>query len=69
MSSTFKILAGGSMSGKTYKLCREVLEAAYENPDKNFIIIIPDQAGNAYEKKLIEMNRMFCGRPGFMKWA
>ena len=56
MEAEFKVLAGSSMSGKTYKLCSDVLKEAYENPLTDFIFVVPDQAGNAYEKKLIEMN-------------
>ena len=62
----FRVLAGSSMSGKTYKLSRDVLEGAYKNPRQNYIIVVPDQMGNAYEKKLIEMNRKLYDRPGFM---
>ncbi|MBP3232852.1 MAG: exodeoxyribonuclease V subunit gamma [Eubacterium sp.] len=62
----FKVTAGPAMSGKTYKLCKNVLQEAYKHPDQSFIIVIPDQIGNAYEKKLIEMNNELYGRPGFM---
>lgn len=62
----YKVTAGRSMSGKTYKLCKDVLEEAFRNPKQNYIIVIPDQMGNAYEKKLIEMNRLMFERPGFM---
>ncbi|MCR5543695.1 MAG: PD-(D/E)XK nuclease family protein [Eubacterium sp.] len=66
MEAEFKVLAGSSMSGKTYKLCSDVLKEAYENPLTDFIFVVPDQAGNAYEKKLIEMNSKLYDRPGFM---
>ncbi len=66
MDKDFNILVGPAMSGKTYKLCRDTLEQAYENPDKNYVYVVPDQAGNEYEKKLINMNRALFGRPGFM---
>ncbi len=66
METAFDIVAGVSMSGKTYKLCRDTLKEAYDHPEKNYIIVVPDQAGNAYEKKLIEMNKELYGRPGFM---
>ena len=66
MEKRFSILAGPSMSGKTYKLCSDILKAAHDNPKDKFIIVIPEQAGNAYEKKLIDMNRKMYGRSGFM---
>ena len=42
------------------------MKDAYKHPRQNYIIVIPDQVGNAYEKKLIEMNNELYGRPGFM---
>ena len=66
MDSAFKIIAGPSMSGKTYKLCTDILKQAEEHPSENFLIIIPEQVGNAYEKKLIDLNRKLYGHPGFM---
>ena len=66
MSSKFEILAGPAMSGKTYKLCERVLQEAHDNPQKSFIVVVPEQAGNAYEKKLIEMSRNMFGAPGFL---
>ena len=66
MSSKFEILAGPAMSGKTYKLCERVLREAHDNPQKSFIVVVPEQAGNAYEKKLIEMSRDMFGTPGFL---
>ena len=66
MSARFELLAGDSMTGKTYSLARQVLEEAHAYPDKKFYIIVPEQAGNAYEKKLIQMNQALFGTPGFM---
>ena len=66
MSSKFEILAGPAMSGKTYKLCERVLREAHDNPQKSFVVVVPEQAGNAYEKKLIEMSRGMFGTPGFL---
>ena len=65
MEARFEILAGPSMSGKTYSLCSDTLEQARLNPNKNYILIVPEQAGNAYEKKLIEMSRDKYNIPGF----
>ena len=66
MSARFELVAGDSMTGKTYSLARQVLEEAHAYPDKKFYIIVPEQAGNAYEKKLIQMNQALFGTPGFM---
>ncbi|MCR5227842.1 MAG: PD-(D/E)XK nuclease family protein [Eubacterium sp.] len=66
MSARFEMLAGASMTGKTYSLSKQVLEEAHANPDKRYYIVVPEQSGNAYEKKLIQMNQALFGAPGFM---
>ena len=65
MSANFEVLIGPSMSGKTYQLSKQVLTEAYENPDKNYIVVVPEQSGNAYEKSLIKLNKALFQRPGF----
>ena len=65
MSAKFEVLIGPSMSGKTYQLSKQVLTEAYENPDKNYIVVVPDQSGNAYERSLIKLNKALFQRPGF----
>ena len=66
MCARFEMLAGASMTGKTYSLSKQVLEEAHANPDKRYYIVVPEQSGNAYEKKLIQMNQALFGAPGFM---
>ena len=66
MGARFEMLAGASMTGKTYSLSKQVLEEAHANPDKRYYIVVPEQSGNAYEKKLIQMNQALFGAPGFM---
>ncbi len=65
MSAKFEVLVGPSMSGKTYQLSKQVLTEAFENPDKNYIVVVPEQSGNAYERSLIKMNKALFQRPGF----
>ena len=62
----FEIYAGLAGSGKTYEMCERLLRQANAEPEKSFIVVIPEQVANAYEKKLIEMNRELYGRSGFM---
>lgn len=64
--SGFEIYAGLAGSGKTYELCERLLREAHDHPERSFVVIIPEQAANAYEKKLIEMNMRLFGRGGFM---
>ncbi len=66
MESGFEILAGTSRSGKTYTLCTWVLKEANKHPENEYIVVVPEQVGNEYEKKLIEMNYELFGHPGFM---
>ena len=65
MSANFEVLIGPAMSGKTTTLCEQVLKEAHDNPDKNYIMVIPEQSGNAYEKRLIKMSKSLFQRPGF----
>ena len=38
-----QIIVGGSGSGKSTKVCDDILKAATENPKKNYFVIVPDQ--------------------------
>lgn len=38
-----QIITGGSGSGKSTKVCEDIIRAAGENPEKNFFVIVPDQ--------------------------
>ena len=38
-----QIIVGGSGSGKSTKVCDDILKAAGENPKKNYFVIVPDQ--------------------------
>lgn len=38
-----QIITGGSGSGKSTKICKEILKAGEENPKKNYFVIVPDQ--------------------------
>ena len=62
----YQILAGPARSGKTTELCKWILDQAYKYPDKKYIMVVPEQVSNAYEKKLIEMSRDMFGAPGFL---
>ena len=62
----YQILAGPARSGKTTELCKWILDQAYKYPDKKYIMVVPEQVSNAYEKKLIRMNSELHNRPGFL---
>ena len=38
-----QIIVGGSGSGKSTKICDDILKIATENPKKNYFVIVPDQ--------------------------
>ncbi len=38
-----QIIVGGSGSGKSTKICDDILKAAEDNPKKNYLVIVPDQ--------------------------
>ena len=66
MNMKYQILAGPARSGKTTELCKWILDQADQFPDRRFIMVVPEQVSNAYEKKLIQMNQALFGTPGFM---
>lgn len=38
-----QIITGGSGSGKSTKVCEDIIRAAIQEPQKNFFVIVPDQ--------------------------
>ena len=62
----YQILAGPARSGKTTELCKWILDQADQFPDRRFIMVVPEQVSNAYEKKLIMMNDELHNKPGFL---
>ena len=66
MNMKYQILAGPARSGKTTELCKWILDQADQFPDRRFIMVVPEQVSNAYEKKLIMMNDELHNKPGFL---
>lgn len=58
--------AGSASSGKSEALYCEILKEAIKHPEKQYKIIVTQQATNEVEKRLIELNQKLFGRPGFM---
>lgn len=66
MRAQNELYIGPSGSGKSAALSRYLLEEAYKNPDKNYILIVPDQSASAYEKRLLRMNGELFGISGLL---
>ena len=54
-----QIIVGGSGSGKSTKICDDILKAATENPKKNYFVIVPDQF--TMQTQMDFVNRSPCG--------
>ncbi len=51
-----KILSGASGSGKTYILYRHLIERAIAEPEKKFILMVPEQSSLQAQKKIVSMH-------------
>ena len=52
----YKYYFGASGSGKSYKLKKDIIEMSQKYPDKNFILIVPDQFTMQTQKEMVEMH-------------
>ena len=50
MSFKSEMYIGPSGAGKSTALMKSILTEAHLNPDKNFILIVPDQSASVFEK-------------------
>ncbi len=65
MGAEIKILAGPAGSGKSNRLYEELIRDAYRNRDRQFFLIVPEQAGSSMEQRILRMNKRITGRDGF----
>ena len=65
MGAEVEILLGPAGSGKTSATYREMVDAAYREPGRQFYLIVPEQAGSSTEQRVLSVNRERTGRPGF----
>ena len=66
MSFKSEMYIGPSGAGKSAALSKDILTEAHKNPDKNYILIVPDQSASVFEKKLLSMNDKMFGIPGLL---
>ena len=52
-----KIIAGPANSGKSQRLCREIVEAAAGAPGENFIAIVPEQFTLQMQRRIVETSK------------
>ena len=52
----FKIIIGPANSGKSQRLCREMVKAAKTAPDENFIAIVPEQFTLQMQRRVVEIS-------------
>jgi ATP-dependent nuclease, subunit B len=66
MSYKFEMYIGPSGAGKSSALAKNLLTEAHNNPNKNYILVVPDQSASSFEKRLIAMNDELFGIPGLL---
>ena len=53
----FKIIVGPANSGKSQRLCREIVKAAENASDENFIALVPEQFTLQMQRRVVETSR------------
>ena len=57
MENKLRFILGASGSGKSEILFRELIEKSVKNPDKNYIIVVPEQFTLETQKKVVTMHK------------
>ena len=66
MLSDIELYVGPAGSGKSEALSEWVLKEAHEHPDKNYILMVPDQSASGFEQRLIRKNDKLFNVPGLI---
>lgn len=56
MENKLRFILGASGSGKSEILFRELIDKAMDNPNKNYIILVPEQFTLETQKKVVTMH-------------
>ncbi|MCR5608223.1 MAG: hypothetical protein K6G26_04090, partial [Lachnospiraceae bacterium] len=51
-----EFVIAGSGAGKTYHVCNEIINKSIENPDGNYIIIVPEQYTLQTQKEMVRLH-------------
>ncbi len=52
---SLQIIAGASGSGKSYRLFQNIIKSSMEHPDKNYIVVVPEQFTMSTQKELVRL--------------
>lgn len=52
---SLQIIAGASGSGKSYRLFQNIIKSSIEHPDKNYIVVVPEQFTMSTQKELVRL--------------
>ncbi len=66
MSAKVDFIIGGSGSGKSTYLKERIADEAVKNPDKKYIMIVPEQAASMTERDMVKIMSLRHGKNGFM---
>ncbi len=61
----FEVVAGIAGSGKSYQLYQRIIKEAHNNPDKRYILIVPEQVASNLERIMIDLSESMYHAPGF----
>ena len=50
---SLQIIAGASGSGKSYRLFQNIIKSSMEHPEKNYIVVVPEQFTMSTQKELV----------------
>lgn len=53
---SLQLILGSSGSGKSYQLYQQIIEKSIENPDTNYLVIVPEQFTMQTQKDLVAMH-------------
>ena len=66
MSAKVDFVIGGSGTGKSTYLKEKMADEAVKNPDKKYIMIVPEQAASMTERDMVNIMSLRHGKNGFM---
>ena len=66
MSAKIDFVIGGSGTGKSVYLRERFADEAVRNPDKKYIMIVPEQAASTVERDMVKIMSLRHGKIGFM---
>ena len=53
---SLRFVIGRSGAGKTHTVCRELIERSYRHPEKQYLVIVPEQFTMQTQKELVRMH-------------